>query len=173
MARFSPRSKVRSVPRLEPRIAALTALIAVVLGIAAVRLYYLQVIRHHDLSEMAERNRIRIQRLPALRGLVYDDRHRPLVDTRPSFDAVVVPEDSPNLSATIERLEKLLGQDNVAKKLEDADDQGRPEFEPVAVEERLLQDLEANEHGVTLNAASDPLLAELWDNPRDARYDKA
>src|SRR5437879_12406776 len=86
---------------------------------------------------MAERNRIRIQRLPALRGLVYDDRHRPLVDTRPSFDAVVVPEDSPNLSATIERLEKLLGQDNVAKKLEDADDQGRPEFEPVAVEERL------------------------------------
>lgn len=108
-----------------------------VLSAAAVRLYYLQVIRHHSLSELADRNRIRIQRLPALRGLVYDDRHRPLVDTRPSFDAVVVPEDSPNLSVTIERLEKLLGQDNVAKKLEEADDQGRPEFEPVAVEERL------------------------------------
>jgi penicillin-binding protein 2 len=115
----------------------LTVLIAAVLTGAAVRLYYLQVVRHHDMSEMADRNRIRIQRLPALRGLVYDDRHRPLVDTRPSFDAVMVPEDASNLSGTIEKLEKLLGQDHVASKLEEAEDQGRPEFDPVTVEERL------------------------------------
>jgi penicillin-binding protein 2 len=102
-----------------------------------VRLYYLQIIKHHEMSDLADRNRIRIQRLPALRGLVYDDRHRPLVDTRPSFDAVMVPEDSPNLPATIGRLEKLLGEDSVAKKLDDAEDQGRPEFDPVTVEERL------------------------------------
>jgi penicillin-binding protein 2 len=135
--RFSPRSKTRPVPKLEPRIAGLTALIVVVLCAAAVRLYYLQVIKHHELAELADRNRIRIERLPALRGLVYDDRHRPLVDTRPSFDAVMVPEDSPNLSQTIERLEKLLGEDSVAKKLQDADDEGRPDFQPVTVEERL------------------------------------
>jgi penicillin-binding protein 2 len=135
--RFSPRNKTRPVPKLEPRIAGLTALIVVVLCGAAVRLYYLQLIKHHELSELADRNRIRIQRLPALRGLVYDDRHRPLVDTRPSFDAVMVPEDSPNLSQTIERLEKLLGEDSVAKKLEDADDEGRPDFQPITVEERL------------------------------------
>jgi penicillin-binding protein 2 len=48
-----------------------------------------------------------------------------------------VPEDSPNLSATIEKLEKLLGQDHVSSKLEEAQDQGRPDFEPVTVEERL------------------------------------
>jgi penicillin-binding protein 2 len=135
--RFSPRTKTRPVPKLEPRIAGITALIVVVLCAAAVRLYYLQVIKHHELAELADRNRIRIERLPALRGLVYDDRHRPLVDTRPSFDAVMVPEDSPNLSQTIERLEKLLGEDSVAKKLEDADDEGRPDFQPITVEERL------------------------------------
>ena len=137
MPRFSPRTKTRPVPKLEPRIAGITALIVVVLCAAAVRLYYLQVIKHHELAELADRNRIRIERLPALRGLVYDDRHRPLVDTRPSFDAVMVPEDSPNLSQTIERLEKLLGEDSVAKKLEDADDEGRPDFQPITVEERL------------------------------------
>ena len=137
MARFNPRNKLRAIPKLEPRLTALTVLITAVLGVAMVRLYYLQIIRHHAMSELADRNRIRIQRLPALRGLVYDDRHRPLVDTRPSFDAVMVPEDTPNLSSTIEKLEKLLGEDNVANKLEQAQDDGRPEYEPVPVEERL------------------------------------
>jgi len=137
VARFGSREKNRAIPKLEPRIAALSALIAAVMVVAGGRLYYLQVIKHHELSELADRNRIRIQRLPALRGLVYDDRLRPLVDTRPSFDAVIVPEDTRNLSATIEKLEKVLNHDHIAEKLEDAEDQGRPEFDPVTVDERL------------------------------------
>ena len=56
---------------------------------------------------------------------------------RPSFDAVIVPEDTQNLSATIEKLEKVLNHDHIAEKLEDAEDQGRPDFEPVTVDERL------------------------------------
>jgi penicillin-binding protein 2 len=137
MAKFTVRKKTRPIPRLEPRIVALMLFIGVVLAAAAVRLYYLQIIKHHELSELSDRNRIRIQRLPALRGLVYDVHHRPLVDTRPSFDAVMVPEDAPEVGRTIEHLEKLLGEDGAAKKLDDAQDQGRPEFEPVTVEERL------------------------------------
>jgi penicillin-binding protein 2 len=137
VARFGSREKNRAIPKLEPRIVALSALIAAVMMVAGGRLYYLQVIKHHELSELADRNRIRIQRLPALRGLVYDDRLRPLVDTRPSFDAVIVPEDTRNLSATIEKLEKVLNHDHIAEKLEDAEDQGRPEFDPVTVDERL------------------------------------
>jgi penicillin-binding protein 2 len=109
----------------------------VILAGAAVRLYYLQLIKHHELTELSDRNRIRLQRLPALRGLVYDDRHRPLVDTRPSYDAMIVPEDTPNLNVTTQRLEKLLNADGFEKKLDDADEQGRPEFDPVTVDERL------------------------------------
>lgn len=42
-----------------------------------------------------------------------------------------------------------------------------------AVEERLLLDLGADHEGVlSLNEAADPVLAELWDNPRDAKYDQ-
>src|SRR5271154_2933740 len=133
MARSKSREKNRPVPKLAPRIAWLMAMIVAVLITAALRLYYLQVIRHHDLSELADRNRIRIQRLPAMRGLVFDRRHRPLVDTRPSFDAVMVPEDAPDISTTIAKLERLIGQDNVEQRLNDADDEGRPEFEPVTV----------------------------------------
>jgi len=137
VARFTSHSKNRPIPRLEPRVAALTVLILAVLTGAAARLYYLQLIKHHEMAELADRNRIRLQRQPALRGLVYDVRHRPLVDTRPSFDAVMVPEDAPDLNATTARLEKLLGQDGVGKKLDEAEDQGRPEFDPVTVDERL------------------------------------
>jgi penicillin-binding protein 2 len=137
VARSNHRVKHRAIPRLEPRIAGLTAVILTVLSGAAVRLYYLQLIKHHEMAELADRNRIRLQRLPALRGLVYDVRHRPLVDSHPSFDAVMVPEDTPDLPATTARLEKLLGADGVGKKLDEADDQGRPEFDPVTVDEHL------------------------------------
>jgi penicillin-binding protein 2 len=137
MANFKSRDKNRPVPKLAPRIAGLMMLVVAVLITAALRLYYLQVIKHHDLAELADRNRIRIQRLPALRGLVFDRRHRPLVDTKPSFDAVIVPEDAPNIAMTVNRLERLIGPNSMAKKIDDADDEGRPEFEPVMVDERL------------------------------------
>jgi penicillin-binding protein 2 len=106
VARFSRRNQSAPTPRLEPRIMVLTAMIMAVLAGAVLRLYYLQLIKHHEMAELSDRNRIRLQRLPALRGLVFDARHRALVDTRPSFDAVVVPEDSPDISATTERLQK-------------------------------------------------------------------
>src|SRR5271154_3929823 len=116
MARSKSREKNRPVPKLAPRIAWLMAMIVAVLITAALRLYYLQVIRHHDLAELADRNRIRIQRLPALRGLVFDRHHRPLVDTKPSFDVVIVPEDTPDVNATLTRLERLIGPNDMAKK---------------------------------------------------------
>jgi penicillin-binding protein 2 len=127
----------RPVPKLELRIAIISVVMMVAMAAVAVRLYYLQVIKNSEFAELADRNRIRLRRVAAPRGLVYDCRHRPLVDTQPSFNAVIVPEDSPNLSQTIESLEKLLDQTGVADKLATADDEGRPEYEPVTVEERL------------------------------------
>ena len=42
-----------------------------------------------------------------------------------------------------------------------------------AVEERLREDLGDEGEGLlTLTAKADPLLAELWDNPKDAAYDR-
>jgi len=42
-----------------------------------------------------------------------------------------------------------------------------------AIEERLRDDLGNEGEGLlALNATADPLLAELWDNRRDAAYDR-
>jgi len=42
-----------------------------------------------------------------------------------------------------------------------------------AIEERLREDLGDEGEGVlALTAKTDPVLAELWDNPRDSEYDR-
>lgn len=42
-----------------------------------------------------------------------------------------------------------------------------------AIEERLREDLgEEDEGALTLTAKADPVLAELWDNPKDSEYDR-
>jgi uncharacterized protein (DUF1778 family) len=41
-----------------------------------------------------------------------------------------------------------------------------------AIEERLREDLDDSEGMLALTARADPVLAELWDNPRDAEYDR-
>jgi penicillin-binding protein 2 len=137
VAGFFRRRKSLAVPKLEPRLIALTALMLAALAVLTVRLYYLQVIESQEMTELADRNRIRTLRMPAPRGIVFDRRHRPLVDTRPTFDAVVVPEDTKDLSATIARLETLLGGDHVAGTISQAQDEGRPAYDPITVDERL------------------------------------
>jgi hypothetical protein len=41
-----------------------------------------------------------------------------------------------------------------------------------AIEERLREDLGDDDAAAVLTAKTDPVLAELWDNPRDARYEQ-
>lgn len=41
-----------------------------------------------------------------------------------------------------------------------------------AVREKLERDLEDREGLLALSAQSDPVLAELWDNEKDAAYDR-
>lgn len=41
-----------------------------------------------------------------------------------------------------------------------------------AIEERLREDLHDDEEVLALTARTDPVLAELWDNSKDAQYDR-
>ena len=41
-----------------------------------------------------------------------------------------------------------------------------------AIEERLREDLGDADGTLALTAKTDPVLAELWDNSRDAQYDR-
>ena len=41
-----------------------------------------------------------------------------------------------------------------------------------AIEVRLKEDLPEDHIGSVLTEKTDPVLAELWNNPKDARYDR-
>ena len=55
------------------------------------RLFYLQIIQHEIFSTLSDQNRIQVQPLPPMRGLIYD-RHENSADNSPSFHLAITPE---------------------------------------------------------------------------------
>ena len=121
--------------------------LSVALGVALLcfllllaRLWNLQILHGDEMRTLSENNRIRLHRVQATRGTVVDRNGRVLIDSRPSFDAVLVPEDTHNVEATIENLAQFLGQSP-------ADVHGlltqlsaRPPFEEVTIKRDLSWD---------------------------------
>ncbi len=60
--------------------------------VVAARLYYLQVIRGNFYHFFSTENSIKAIRVPAVRGMIFDRRGQVLVDNRPSFNIVVIPQ---------------------------------------------------------------------------------
>ena len=72
------------------------------------RLWFLQVEEGANFRERSERNRLRFERIPAVRGKLYDRMGRPLVDNLPSFNVVFRPEYIPDLEQTLSELARYL-----------------------------------------------------------------
>lgn len=98
-------------PELRPRARLIYLLVTLAfIGIMA-RLIFLQAIQGERYSYLSENNRIRIKRILGTRGMIYDQRGDLLVDSRPSFDLLFVPEDSENPEATLRQLARYLGRE--------------------------------------------------------------
>ena len=93
--------------------------------------------QHKEFVELADRNRIRIHRVPAPRGLVFDRDHR----AAGRYSAVVRrghrARGLRQSFAHDRKARALSGADNITNKISDAEDDGRPPYEPVTVEEHL------------------------------------
>src|SRR5262245_49494902 len=101
----------REVPNeLNARIGVTAGLVLVAFTLIVTRLWFLQVVKGPEMRLLSEHNRIRLVRVPAARGTVYDRRGEILVDNRPSFDVVFVPEDAPDRKATLRTLALHLGE---------------------------------------------------------------
>lgn len=97
-------------PSLRRRLNVSIALALLLISLLAGRLWKLQVLDGEDNRRVSEENRIRIRRVQATRGTILDRLGRVLVDSRASYDAVLVPEDVPNMPATVEALSQYLKQ---------------------------------------------------------------
>ena len=102
-------------PELQVRMGVTAAVVLVAFGLLGIRLWYLQVDKGAEMRLMSEQNRVRLVRVPAARGVVYDRHGEILVDNRPSFDVVFVPEDARrDRNQVLSTLARYLGEEEPA-----------------------------------------------------------
>jgi len=75
------------------------------------RLWYLQVVNGWKYRAKSENNRIHLQDIAPLRGVIFDRKGRLLVDNRAAYDLALIPEDIQDPPALLKRLDELVGID--------------------------------------------------------------
>jgi penicillin-binding protein 2 len=75
-----------------------------------VKVYWLQVVRGEFYRNLSEGNRIRIKKVPAERGLIYDRNQRPLVHNVANFLLYAIPADLPTDEGEREALFKKIAE---------------------------------------------------------------
>lgn len=142
--------------RFKYGIAFVFALIIIVIA----RLYYLQVINGDFYRFFSDQNSIKAITIPAVRGMIFDRRGQVLVDNRPSFNIVVVPQYVVDPARTLSSISELLG---VPREELDAIWEKRnaqPRYQPLVVKQDVSQDDVA-----MIKSRKNP-----WQDPLDA-YD--
>jgi len=71
------------------------------------RLTYLQVFRHDYYTELSQGNRVRLDPIPASRGLIFDRNNTVMADNEPAYQLELVREQVPDLNDTLKRLTAL------------------------------------------------------------------
>ncbi len=108
MAALAEINKQDGAPELRRRARLLYVILAVAfLGLVS-RLVFLQVVSGERYTFLSENNRVRIKRVAGTRGMIYDRQGQLLVDSRPSFDLIFVPEDSTDPQNTLRLLARYL-----------------------------------------------------------------
>ncbi len=96
--------------RSSTRLKVLALLVAMMFAALSTRLWFLQVLAANQARRAAADNSVRIVQTSAQRGLILDDRGRPLVQNRRSIEVLVNRQQmAANPEAEVLRLSKLLG----------------------------------------------------------------
>ena len=80
---------------------------ALLLGTVIARLVQLQVYNYEHFAERAQGNRIRIEAVPPIRGLILDRKGRVLAENRPAYQLELIPEQVEDVDDTLARLAAL------------------------------------------------------------------
>jgi len=113
MAPLANISKQDGAPELRRRSQLLFIFIVVAFLGLITRLVFLQIVEGERFTYLSENNRIRIKRVPGTRGMIFDREGQLLVDSRPSFDLIFVPEDSERPETTLKLLAGYLRRDPI------------------------------------------------------------
>lgn len=114
------------------------------LGVVIARLIQLQVVDYEHFAERSQGNRVRIEAVPPIRGLIFDREGRVLAENQPAYQLELIPEQVDDIVVTLNRLATmgLVETDDIPrlKKLI----AGGPRFKPVTLRLRLSDEEVAN-----------------------------
>ena len=112
----------------------LTGVVGILLlGLVIFRLVQLQVIEYEHFAERSLGNRIRIEAVPPIRGLVFDRQGRVLAENLPAYQLELIPEQVPDIDETLQRLARLeLIEASDIPRIKELGKTG-PRFKPVAL----------------------------------------
>jgi penicillin-binding protein 2 len=82
-------------------------LVLAAISILVVRLAYLQIVKGDDYKKKSENNSVRFRQIKPLRGLIMDRNGFVLVDNKPSFDVIYIPNKNNVNEWSVERLGQL------------------------------------------------------------------
>ena len=84
------------------------AMILILLFVLIARIFFLQVIEHEHYTTLSQDNRVKIEPLSPIRGLIFSSDNVLLADNRPSFSLEVVPERIDDIDRLIRELGQLI-----------------------------------------------------------------
>jgi penicillin-binding protein 2 len=116
---------------------------AVVVFFAAtiiLRLWFLQIHKGEEYKNRADNNRVRIQEVDAPRGDILDKNGKELVTNQPSFNVVLVREDSNDIDGLLKRLSVVLKEDVSALWERIRDAESKQKHIPILLKENLSWD---------------------------------
>jgi len=142
---LSPIKDHHAERRLFVRRVVLTSVTGVLLlGLVIARLVQLQVFDYETFSARSQGNRVRIEAVPPIRGLIYDRKGRVLAENLPAYQLELIPEQVEDLDDTMRRLATLgLIETGAIPSLIELSRSG-PRFKPVTLRLRLSDEETAN-----------------------------
>ena len=81
-----------------------SAISVILLGLVIARLVQLQVFDHGLFAEKSQGNRIRIEAVPPIRGLIFDRKGRVIAENLPAYHLELIPEQVEDIDDTLSRL---------------------------------------------------------------------
>jgi len=142
---LSPIKDHHSERRLFIGRAILASVISVILlGVVIARLIQLQVFDHELFAEKSQGNRVRIEAVPPIRGLILDRKGRVIAENLPAYQLELIPEQVDDIDDTLNRLAAINLIDPADIPRFTALSQSGQQFKPVTLKFRLTDEEIAN-----------------------------
>ncbi|GGX60557.1 peptidoglycan glycosyltransferase [Litorimonas cladophorae] len=108
-----------------------------VFGVLAARLYQLQVLQAEDYRTLSENNRFNFNMLLPERGEIRDRFGRALAKNRQNFRLVMIPERTPEIALTLDRVAEISPLSDRQRDRILRDIQQNPKFIPILIEDNM------------------------------------